>query len=903
MLRPRLSVLWSRLHLGQRLGLILTLVIIVAGGARTYWILQTEARAFQTDHAEKLEAMLRFIAPILAGQAVVGNYAGAHQTLAQQVQDLPDLIEGRWVGPEGKVREAKALPPQAQFPAWFLQLENIPEVERSRPVEIGGHSYGTLYLKISPIATVNRLWDVFLLQEKTSLLTAGIVLAVVMLTLRANLLSLRRLADSAEKIRKGNYSTRIQAAGAPELRSATRAFNDMARDIEELLGSQSGSRQALREQLHFTEALIEALPIPTCFKARDGTYLGVNKAWEEFFGIPREEIIGKQVSDLYPRAPIVAEKHAEMDEHLWQAPSVRQTNEIAIVTADGSVHNCIYYKAAFTRADGTVAGMIGSIIDVTARKAAEAELRHHRDHLQELVAEQTADLIGAKDAAEAASRAKSEFLANMSHEIRTPMNGIIGMTELALGTELNDEQREFLQAVRTSANGLLTIINDILDFSKIEAGKAELSSMDFSLRSCIKEALDTVRYRATEKQLQLTSIISDTLPDQLVGDPYRLKQILINLLSNAVKFTKRGEVGVRVNREEPLGQKHMLRFSVWDTGIGIPKEKLESIFEAFTQADASTTREFGGTGLGLTISARLATLMGGKIDVESVPGTSTTFHLRVPFGIGNSVDLVKPFQPAVVPASETHNRARILLAEDNDINQMLVTRILEKLGHQVTTVTDGALAVSATFQESFDLILMDLQMPGMGGLEATAQIRAREHATQARPVPIVALTAHAMAGDRDKCIAAGMDDYIAKPLHLEALGKVIAKYLSSSRDSSHSTVNTEPQIDFEHTLLHLGNDRELLATLTRMLREKLPTLLGEMESALASRDIARVTQAAHQLKGSLSVLGQNVLADRLEIFEAAETDYDLERLHGFYPELQAHVGQIMETIEGWQTKA
>jgi signal transduction histidine kinase/ligand-binding sensor domain-containing protein/CheY-like chemotaxis protein len=406
------------------------------------------------------------------------------------------------------------------------------------------------------------------------------------------------------------------------------------------------------------------------------------------------------------------------------------------------------------------------------QRVLEEKARTERENA--IVQRQNREIEQLLDEARQTSRLKSEFLANMSHEIRTPMNGVIGMTDLALSTELNAEQREYLEMTRLSAHSLLELLNDVLDFSKIEAGGFDLNPIEFSLRQCTNDTAKMVRLAIEKRGIKFRIKIDDNIPDSLLGDPHRLRQILMNLLGNAIKFTSEGEIQLTVAEISADAQNVALEFALRDTGIGVPASKLKIIFEAFRQADGSTTRKYGGTGLGLTICSRLVEMMGGRIWVESVEGQGSTFRFTAKFGksqtaaapeipASDAVSLQNMLTAIGTTANQPKRELQILLAEDNPVNQRLVKRLLEKRGHTVEIAGTGRQAAALAEQKPFDIILMDVQMPDMDGVETTTLIRRRERA-QGTHTPIIALTAHTMRGDRERCLAAGMDTFINKPI-------------------------------------------------------------------------------------------------------------------------------------------
>jgi len=502
-------------------------------------------------------------------------------------------------------------------------------------------------------------------------------------------------------------------------------------------------------------------------------------------------------------------------------------------------------------------------------------------HASRLLAERRAELLRAKAAAEASNSAKTEFLANVSHEVRTPLNGIIGLTELALETELTSTQRDHLDMVKHSADSLLALINDLLDFAKIEAGKLALEECPFELHELIEKTIRPLCMRAESKGLLLRANLDPDVTRFITGDALRLRQVLINLIDNAIKFTHEGSVTLDVKSATSSAGVPGLHFAITDTGVGIPEEKQQMIFDAFSQADSSTTRQYGGTGLGLAICSDLVRLMGGRITVESRQGHGSAFRFTI-----NAT-------PAEMPSTFSHRTEereqaapvlsmRLLVVEDNPVNQSVACGILGKMGHRATTANNGREAVRLVQTQRFDAILMDVQMPEMDGLTATARIREWESEHGLR-TPIVAMTAHAGEDNRNRCLNAGMDDYVAKPISRSNLADALTRALKGDAPSPAASSASVPSQDFtsEELFNKLDRDEELFAQVAELFLATMPPLLSQLRDEFQRKNFDTATRTAHSLRGSLANIGaakSAALAAELEELAQKRLSDDAEEL-------------------------
>ncbi len=794
------------------------------------------------------------------------------------------------------------------------------------------------------------------------------------------------------------------------------------------------TEEALHVERDRLRTLIDNLPDHIFIKDRECRFVTVNATHVAALGKHSEAaLIG--LTNLENHEPALATVYWEDDQRVMTTGSPLLDREEEFVMPDGIRRLILTTKVPLRNGVGEIVGLVGICRDITERKLAEEELRR------------------AKDAAEVASRAKSDFLANMSHEIRTPMNAVIGMTELLLGTPLQPEQRDFLETIRDSADSLLEIINDILDFSKIESGKVDLESYPIEVREWLGDAVRTLAIRAHAKKIELAFEIDDAVPQFVMGDGLRLRQIILNLVGNAIKFTSQGEVVVTVRVELQSEDEIHLHFAVRDTGIGISPDQLSRVFEAFEQADTSMTRRFGGTGLGLSISSRLVSLMGGRIWVQSQLGEGSTFHFLVSFSratapipqpeeilnaqlltglrvlivddndtnrrillrmcqnwhmhpiavpdatsaleqlrrasetgppfdlvltdasmpdidgftlashihqddkissvvvmmltsldqvhgpqdlsaIGIKSFLVKPVKQsdlfdsimqamigrpgnrqapvAPPPAACPLPPLNILLAEDSLANQKLAIGLLKRWGHTVTVANNGREAVDLASQRQFDLILMDIQMPELDGMEATALIR-EEQARTGRRIPIIAMTAHAMKGDRKLCLAAGMDEYVSKPVRPnDLLAAMLPFFLPNNEPVATPTVSIEAaallpvsslvppaaRVDWATARAIVLEDEDLLREIVDAFLSEAEQLAAELSTALTSADMRKVSRLAHTLKSNLRTFGVPC-ADTLQQIELSSKTGHIDGAKTLWPVARPLITQVAEQMRSF----
>lgn len=631
----------------------------------------------------------------------------------------------------------------------------------------------------------------------------------------------------------------------------------------------------LKRQRALLYSLIDSIPDLIFYKDLKGVYLGCNPAFGKFVGFHRQDVVEKTDYDLFSKE--MADFFREQD-RLMLSSGRPQSNEEWVDYPDGRRVLLETLRTPYFGPYGEILGLVGISRDVTERKEMQEELKR------------------AKEIAEKANQAKSEFLAGMSHEIRTPMSGVIGMADLLMETNLDPEQKKGMELIHSSAHALLTIINDILDISKIEAGKIELESIDFDLRAVLKDMNSLMAIKAAEKALSYRCVIDSDVPSFLRGDPGRLRQILINLIGNAVKFTSEGGISLGVARKSEDERRVRIGFVITDTGIGIPEDEVERLFEKFTQLDMSTTRKYGGTGLGLAISRQLCQMMGGEIHVESEVGKGSRFHLTVllekggaeaaalpPFG-GGGDKVSGEAGPVLVVDSGPDSRSKpphpirsigasrdsaILLVEDNETIQLVSLGLLKNLGYSADLAQNGQEAIQALARKDYDLVFMDMEMPIMDGYAATEAIRGGHSSVLNPGVPIIAMTAHAMQRDLDRCMAVGMNGYLTKPVKKEDLSRILEAYLMaedldsvSAGDAMETAIAVQASNDiFDEAGIRdrLDNSEDLIHVVMKSFVENFPERIAELTQAYENRDVEQIRRVGHNMKGSSSTAGATAI--------------------------------------------
>lgn len=525
----------------------------------------------------------------------------------------------------------------------------------------------------------------------------------------------------------------------------------------------------------------------------------------------------------------------------------------------------------------------------------QKEIREHQELLEVRIRQRTEALEEAMQRAMAASQAKSEFLANMSHELRTPMNGILGMIDIVLDSRMEKDQREHLETAQHCAHSLLTLLNDILDLSKIEAGRMVLEKIPYDLRRLLEDSLKSYASRASQKGISLRSAFTPALPERVVGDPLRLRQILNNLLSNAVKFTEKGSVELQVDAERsPCGRRVTVRLDICDTGSGIPADKIQVIFDKFTQADGSITRRYGGTGLGLAITRKLVEMHGGSIAVLSDVGKGSRFSVELPFDLPAAAEsaswAVRPPAREERPAVQSATGNSILVVEDNHVNQRVVSAVLRKNGFQVTVANNGQEALDLLAARTFELVLMDVQMPILDGIETTRRIRADQRWHQ---LPIVAMTAHAMNGDRERCLQAGMNGYVAKPVQPAHLISVINQHIANGKERRPASGTA---IDRKQAVMLLDGNAKLMEGMLQLFLQLAPERLQELSAAAGRQDFERIAEESRKLRSAAERIAATAVVDCALSIERSATTADAARILESLPALDREIKRLAELV-------
>ncbi len=734
----------------------------------------------------------------------------------------------------------------------------------------------------------------------------GVSLLIVMFFSRSITKPISKLTQGAEALGKGDLGYRVEIRTKDELGQLASSFNKMAEDLTKRTKELTAANENLQREIidrekteeklieseHLYQDLYDNAPDMYCsVDAKTTLVIQCNLTLAEKLGYSKDEIVGKPIFHLYHPGCMEGVKNAF---NTFVTKGEVNNAELILQHKNGSKIFVILNVSASRDKQGNVHHSRSSWRDITERKKAEEEL------------------LNAKEHAEVASRTKSEFLASMSHEIRTPMNAIIGMADLLTDTELSEEQREYVEISKNAGDNLLNLLSDILDISKIESGYLEMEQIGFDLHELIKKTGDVMAIRAHAKGLEFVDDIEDDVPGKLIGDPNRLRQICVNLIGNAIKFTRKGEIVFRVHLENQTDGYVSLLFSVTDTGIGIPHEKKESIFDIFSQADSSTTRKFGGTGLGLSIARKFVEMMHGRIWVESEEGKGSVFYFSAEFQ-KQGVEQIKE-EISSQDAKKTLSAAngirslRTLVVEDDRLNQNLMTRLLEKQGHKLRIAQNGRIAIEMFKKEDFDLVLMDVNMPDMDGYEATRMIRKLEtrNSQPATRIPILAITALAFQGDKEKCLNAGMDGYIAKPIRKDELIEVLEKFAADSprkqqynkeEESGDTAPTPETVFDMAGMLKRINGDEGLLKEIAGIfIDDAFSEYLSPIKMAIGNRNSDALGKISHKLKGSALNVGGKATASAALQLEKMGRENSWDGVNDVYANLEKNVKQLVEQL-------
>ena len=752
------------------------------------------------------------------------------------------------------------------------QLDNE-EFELIRPIAIGNETwFVSLGGTVAGIAEQNQ-------QLINSSLTWGLLTVLVGILLGGFLLRritnpISEISRVAQDIARGNFAHRIEINTGDELELLADQFNKMSAALEKSYNDLRKYNEHLEEEVKkrtLAERMITRRLREILLTTDQGFWLvdndlkttEINPRMASMIGLPAEQILGRSILDFFSGQDREFFRNTLRDETV----TTTQRQQVILKRSQRRPLSCLVSLTPLLLGEQeSKSGAFAMFTDVSILKTVMGKLRV------------------AKEKAEQASRAKSYFLANMSHEIRTPLNGIVGMLRLLAGTELTPEQRRMLDSAQHSSDFLLNLLNDLLDLSKIEAGQLELEERPFSIKALLDQLESMFSIQVAERGLKFSTFLAPDVPDVLIGDHLRLRQILTNLVSNAIKFTDKGFVAVYVELEHQDDGMATLHCRVEDSGMGVSLEKQEEIFQTFVQADSSTTRNYGGTGLGLAICKQLCVLMHGSIWMESEPGQGSVFHCIVRLGVGKSNDITDAEEP-LLPAGENLRPLSILLAEDNATNREVARLTLEQEGHRIVGVENGFEALQCLLTDSFDLILMDMQMPKMDGVTASRLLRSceqgripQEGAREWLPLleqlcsvvagtytPIIALTANVLSADRERCLAAGMDDYLTKPLQPAEINRVLRRFAGDSEDSAEQR-DSEHHPNEAETASRIAAIKEHLRAvynfqedqINHLLKTALTTIAEDLDSlqeALVGQDREQIAARAHKLKGSLVMLG------------------------------------------------